>query len=242
MHEVTLSRARNGLVVRVLMTAMLLGVSTFFATMAVLVSHDSALVCERGAQCRHVERYPFGVVREHAMAPISRASVKWDTGGRTAALKVVVQHVDGTKTEYQGVGKNGERAEDTAAAINAYLARSEGAQTFALREGSLPVAVFLALLAMLGLVLVTYFFSRVRVVRSDEATEITVERWPAAPRRLTVRRGTGRVVINQRLVNDQQFFSLVLAREGVPNFDLGLSFRTVERAEQERTALAAALR
>jgi DNA-binding transcriptional regulator YdaS (Cro superfamily) len=243
MHEVTLNRARHGLGVRVLMTLMLLGLATFIGTMAVLVSHDSALVCEPGARCRHVERYPFGVVSEHAVAPIERADVKWDTGGRAAALKVVLQHLDGTKTEYQGVGKNGERAEDTAAAINAYLARSEGAQTFALREGSLPVAVFMALLALTSLVLVPYFFSRVRVVRSPEATEITVERWPAPPARLSVQRGAAtRVVIIERIVNGQQFFTLFLAREGAPNFDLGLAARTAERAEQARDVVDAALR
>jgi hypothetical protein len=243
MREDTLVRARHGLVVRVLMTTLLVGMSSFFGAMAVLVSHDSALVCRDGTTCQHVERYPFGVVNTTPLAPLQRADVKWDTGGRAVALKLVLRHADGQTTEYQGVGKNGDRAEDTAAALNAWLSKGQGEQSFALREGSWAAALFLALLAVLGVSFVAFFFSRVRVTRTDQGVEFTVERWPARPRRLRLPLGEeARVVVDTRVVRDQWFFSLWLERGAGPRFELGLDFRTPEAAAREQDVVAALLR
>lgn len=242
MREDILVRARHALVVRVLMTALIVGASSFFVAMAVLVSHDSALVC-REHSCQHVERYPFGVVSTAPLAPIQRAEVKWSPGGRARALELVLRHPDGLTTEYQGVGKNGERAEDTAAALNEWLSTGGGERSFALREGSWVAAFFLAFLALVGLVLVPYFFSRVRVTRTGEGVEFTVERWPARPRRLRLPLGEqARVVVDTRVVRDQWFFSLWLERAGGPRFELGLDFRTPEAAEREQEVVAALLR
>ena len=91
---------------------MLLGMSGFFGTMAVVFSHDSSLECLAASGCTHVERYPLGIVVRTALAPIKKAEVQWDTGGRTRALKLVLRHADGTRTDFPGVGKNGDRAED----------------------------------------------------------------------------------------------------------------------------------
>ncbi len=225
------------------MTALLLGLVGFLTPMAVLVSHDSSLECRGRTACSHREQYPFGVVKQTSLAPIQRAEVKWDTGGRSAALKLVLRHADGTTTEYQGVGKNGDRAEDTAAALNTWLASGEGEKSFALREGSWPAALFLAFLTLVGLSLVPYFFSRVRVVRTAESVTFSVERWPARPRRQTVSLGeVVHVVVDARVVNDQQFFSLWLKRAEGPRFELGLDFRTPEKAARAQEAVEALLR
>jgi hypothetical protein len=243
MSESVLVRARHGLGVRVVMTCLIFGLATFLFSMAVLVSHDSALECQPRAACAHVERYPLGVVNETPLAAIQRADVRWDTGGRAAALKLVLRHADGTSTEYQGVGKNGERAEDTALAINTWLAKRETGKIFALRQGSVPVAVFLALLSLVGLGLIPYFFSKLRVARSLAAMEITIERWPAPPRRHSLRQGEGaRVTVRERVVNGQPFFSLWLERASAPGVELGLSFRTPERAIAEQETISQLLR
>ncbi len=173
---------RYGLPARALMTLMLGGVGVFFATMAVLVSHDSELRCEPGGACTHLERYPFGVEQREPVAKIASAGVEWSPGGRTKALKLVLTHEDGSFTDYQGVGKNGERAERTAKAINAYLQDPARGATFALREGSLPVAVFLAVLAVGAFVLVPSFFARIRLRRPEQRVQVSIGRWPA-PRR-----------------------------------------------------------
>lgn len=152
-------------------------------------------------------------------------------------------HTGGATTEYQGVGKSGDRAEATADALNAYLAAGDAKQTFALREGSLPVAAGLALVALLGLVCISYFFSKLRVARSPAALEITIERWPAPPQRHTLRHDAApRVTVRERTVNDQQFFSLWLEPASGPGVDLGLSFRTAARAAAEQETISQLLR
>ena len=246
MRDESLVRHRQGMVARVVMTALMLVAATFFGAMAVLVSHDSALECQSPRACRHIERYPFGVVQQTKLEPIERASVAWSPGGRTAALKLVLHHEGGTISEYPGVGKNGERAQTTAEAISSYLLTTGGPEvttSFALREGSLPVAIFLALLALTALVLLPYFFARVRLVRSAQAVEITIERWPAPPRRYTVAIGEPvRVLIEERTANGQQFYSLHLERADRPALELGLSFRSLETATREQELVAAVFR
>lgn len=246
MHDETLVRSRQGVVARVVMTVLMLVAATFFAAMAVLVSHDSALECQTPRSCRHVERYPFGIVNAQALPAIERAHVKWSPGGRAAALKLVLRHEDGTTSEYQGVGKNGERAEDTAERISEYLLMRGGldeTKSFALREGSLPVAIFLAVLALTALVLLPYFFARVRLVRSAQTVEIIIERWPALPRRHTVAVGEPvRVLIEERVATEQKFYSLHLERSDRPSVDLGLSFRSLDAATREQELVTALFR
>lgn len=172
---------RYGLPARAIMTVMLGGLGVFFAAMAVLVSHDSELSCEPSGACTHIERYPFGIEQREPVAKIASADVEWSPGGRSKALKLVLTHEDGTFTDYQGVGTNGERAERTAKAINAYLHEPKSA-TFALREGSLPVAIFLGLLALGAFVLVPSFFTRIRLRRTMQRVQVTIGRWPASRR------------------------------------------------------------
>lgn len=243
MDENVLIRARYGRPVQALMLALLLGMSGFFATMAVLVSHDSLLECRVRAGCTHLERYPFGVVIRTPLVPIEKADVQWDTGGRTRALKLVLRHRDGTRTDYQGVGKNGDRAEDTANDLNDFLADAEApARAFALREGSIPVAGFLALLAAIGLVLISHFFSKVRLARSATGITVTIERWPAKPRRHVVPLAEASLVgIKESIVNGEQFFKLQLERKTGVAIELGLAFRTAERAVAEQGVVAKAL-
>lgn len=174
---------RYGRLAQVVMTVVLTGMAVFFTTMAVLVSHESELSCE-GPSCSHIERYPFGVVQRQSLPKIANADVEWSTGGRSRALKLVLRHEDGSFTEYQGVGKNGERAERTARAINAFLASPSEPQTHPLREGSLPFAVLLFVLALGGLLLVPTFFTRVRLERAGSQLQVHIGRWPARARAL----------------------------------------------------------
>lgn len=243
MDESVLIRPRYGRPVQALMFALLLGMSVFLAMMAVLVSHDSFLECQARAGCTHVERYPFGIVRRTPLPPIVKAEVQWDTGGRSRALKLVLRHGDGTRTDYQGVGQNGNRAEDTANDLNGFLANDAAPErTFPLREGSMPVALFLAVLATIGLVLISHFFSKVRLARSDTALTVTIERWPAKPRRdsvpLSELAGVG---IKESIVNGQYFFTLHLERTAGLPVDLGLSFRTPESSAAEQAVVTKAL-
>jgi hypothetical protein len=170
---------RYGLWAKAIMTLVLGGLGVFFATMTVLVSHDSELSCAPGGTCTHVERYPFGIERRAPVAKVASAGVEWSTGGRVQALKLVLTHEDGSFTDYQGVGTNGERAERTAKAINAYLHDPARGATFALREGSMPLAVFLALLTLGALALVPSFFARVRLRRPAQRVQVRIGRWPA---------------------------------------------------------------
>jgi len=176
---------RYGLPAKAIMTVMLGAAGVFFATMAVLVSHDSELSCEPGGACTHIERYPFGIEQRAPVAKIASADVEWSPGGRSKALKLVLTHEDGSFTDYQGVGTNGERAERTAKAINAYLHEPKRV-TFALREGSLPVAIFLAVLAFGAFVLVPSFFTRVRLTRPSQRVQVRIGRWPASRREFEV--------------------------------------------------------
>jgi hypothetical protein len=235
-------RARYGVVVRVLMTTMLVGLAGFFSAMSVLVSHESFLACTAPDACAHVERYPFGVVQSKPLSPVKRADVRWSTGGRSAALKLVLDHADGVRTEYPGVGTNGERAEDVADAVNAYLGGAQGAKEFQLRERSLPVAAFLLVLALVGLVLTPHFFTRVRLERTPSCLEVRVGRWPAKTRLEVVPlTELGAVAIIERVVNGQPFFGLVLERRAGPPVDLGLSFRSDDAARAEAGLVADAM-
>lgn len=243
MHELLLVRARYGWPVKALMLAMLLGMSGFFGAMAVLVSHESSLECQASSGCTHVERYPLGIVVRTPLAPIKKAEVQWDTGGRSRALKLVLRHADGTRTDFQGVGKNGERAEDTANELNAVLQSNPATdRTFPLREGSLPFALFLALLAITGLVLIPHYFSKVRLSRSAAGITVTIERWPAKARRhLIPAAELARVGLKQSTANEEQFFTVQLERTSGPAIDLGIAFRNPERASEEQALVARAL-
>ena len=242
MDELVLIRPRYGRLAQALMLAMLLGMSTFFGAMAVLVSHDSRLECQVGEGCTHVEQYPFGIVKRAALAPIVKAEVQWDTGGRSRALKLVLRHADKTRTDYQGVGKNGERAEDTANDLNDFLATGASDRTFPLREGSIPMALFLVVLAVVGLVLVPHFFSKVRVTRSHAAITVTIERWPAMPKRHSVPLAElAGVGIKETSVNGEHFFTLQLERTSGLAIELGLAFRTPEKAVAEQALVSQGL-
>lgn len=243
MDELLLVRARYGRPVQALMVAMLLGLSGFFGTMAVLVSHDSSLECQASSGCTHVERYPLGLGVRTPLAPIKKAEVQWDTGGRSRALKLVLRHADGTRTDFQGVGKNGERAEDTANELNAMLQSNPATdRTFLLREGSLPFALFLALLAIAALVLSPHFFSKVRLSRSPAGITVAIGRWPAKARRHLIPPGDlAQVGLKQSIANGEQFYTVQLERPSGPAIELGIAFRSAERALEEQELVARAL-
>lgn len=236
----TLSRPRYGPIAQVVMTVMLLAGAVFMGSMAVLVSHDSALECQGLTACQHVERYPLGIVNTSTLGPIERAEARWSPGGRAAALKLVVRHSDGTSSEYKGVGKNGERAEDTADAINAYLAGEGGTASFALREGSVPVAIFLALLAVGLLVLAPHFFTRVRLRREGRGFEISIGRWPAMPHRIEVPGGQAVAVgFDESIVNGNRFFMMWIEVAEAQRIQLGISVRSAEAAAREHETFSA---
>lgn len=206
------SFARNGLPVRIAMSALLLAGVGFFAAMAVLVAHDSELQCIAGGTCVHAEHYPLGIERLEPLAKVTVAETMWDPGGRAVALKLVLRHADGTKTEYQGVGKNGDRAEETARELNAFLAQPIGAKTFPLREGSIPVAIFLGLVGLGALFVLPYFFTRVRVAREGNIITVVTGRWPARRQTIELPAGSIRFGAQQVIRNGEPFFSLCAER------------------------------
>jgi hypothetical protein len=231
---------RIGLVGRVLMPVLLVGMSGFFATMAVLVAHDSELDCDGDGQCVHVERYPFGFVEQTPLLPVKNAEVALDPGGRAMALKLVLNHQDGSSSEYQGVGRLGDRAERVAKELNAYLMAPRRPQTFLLRTGSMPVAIFLAVLTVLGLFLLPSCFTKVRLHLSEGILRVTVGRWPARRRehRLAIAelKGFGvRVVVEpiKRVV----FHNVEAVTAPGAWVDIGMSFHTEAGARQRADAL-----
>lgn len=225
---------RYSILAKAIMTPVLVAMSVFMASMAVLVSHDSELSCAPGGTCTHVERYPFGIEQRTPLAKVASADVEWSPGGRSKALKLVLTHEDGSFTDYQGVGKNGERAERTAKAINAYLREPARAATFALREGSLPAAMFLVVLALGALVFVPSFFARIRLRRPAQRVEVIIGRWPA-PRRELELEPTGftvRPIVNA--VDGRVSFAVESGGQ-----DLGMNFFTEKAARARADVLNA---
>ena len=212
--------------VRTIMTLVLVGFCAFAMTMAALVSHDSELRCEPGGMCTHLERYPFGIERRASLTKIARAGVEWSPGGRSQALKLVLTHEDGSFTDYLGVGKNGERAERTAKAINAFLENPTPAATFALREGSLPVAIFLALLGFGALLFVPSFFTRVVLSRPSHRVRVRIGRWPAPNRELELESAEFTLRVTRNSLDGLEFFTVESG-----GHDLGMSFFTEKPAK-----------
>ncbi|MFT3843037.1 MAG: hypothetical protein QM723_38970 [Myxococcaceae bacterium] len=237
------SFARNGLPVRIGMTVVLLAGIGFFVAMMVLVSHHEELRCEPDARCVHVEHYPFGIDLSDALPKVTQAEVMWDPGGRSMALKLVLRHDDGSKSEYQGVGKNGERAEETARAINAFLAHPAGEKAFPLRDGSIPVAIFLGVLALAGALLVPTFFTRIRLAREGNMITVVVGRWPARRRVIELPADAVRFGTRPMVINGEPFFSVCAERtdcEAVVELGVVSRFESVamKRVEALRAWLA----
>ena len=224
---------RNGALVKVLKTLLVGGGAAFFLSMAVLVCHHSSLVCDAELNCTHLETYPFGIERGQALTTISAAETLWDPGGRQMAIKLALNHTDGSTTEYQGVGKNGERAQKVAAAINAFINAPSAPQTFALREGSIGVGVFLVLMALLGLCALPYVFSKIRLRAEGGVLSVIIERRPLPPRKLQspLQRVAG-LTLHRMTMMDQEFFNVTMALVGGDSVDLGLRFRSAEQAQQ----------
>lgn len=237
------SFARNGLPVRIAMTVVLLAGIGFFVAMMVLVSHHEELRCEPDARCVHVEHYPFGIDLFDALPKVTKAEVRWDVGGRSMALRLVLRHDDGSKSEYQGVGKNGDRAEETAQAINAFLANPSGEKAFPLRDGSIPVAIFLGVLALAGALLLPAFFTRVRLAREGNIITVVVGRWPARRRLIELPADAVGFSAQPVRVNGEPFFSVCAFRtdcEAVIELGVLSRFEKVanKRVEELRAWLA----
>lgn len=219
---------------RVVVTVLLVGMGGFFAVMAILSSHDSQLVCQPGPSCRHVERYPLGIVRETPLEAVERADVEWSPGGRVQALALVLHHAGGARSEYQGVGANGERAQSVAEAVNAWLAAPSGPRTFQLREGSAALAIFLAVLALAAFVLLPSSFAKVHLAVENGQLRITVDRWPLRARRVTL---PVRAIAGFRIdvFRDEayRFLCFFLVRsDGGDAVDLGIRLRDEAAARQ----------
>lgn len=229
---------RNAVIAKIVASILLLSLGAFFVPMAVLISHASELKCEQ-ARCVHIERYPGGIVQESPVPHVKHADTEWDPGGRSKALKLVLEHEDGSTTEYQGVGKNGDRAQRTARAINSYLADPAGAKTFQLREGSLLAAGFMLLLALVCWAFVPSFFSKVRLRTSATAMQVTIGRWPA-PRRvysvpLDELQG---FALLRSVANEQEFFTLCARQSGrKEGIELGMRFHLQSSAERRMAEL-----
>jgi hypothetical protein len=224
------------------MTLLLVAGAGFFGCMGVLVSHESELRCGTDAVCTHVERYPFGLTKTTPLPRLRRADmVLGENSSRRRAYHLALDFADGTHTEYQGVGTNGERAQATARALNDFLEHPTAAQTVHLRDNSMPVAVMLWVLALAALGLLPFFFMKVRLTRTRDQVELVVGRWPARPRRLVVpasqRLGFG---LTQRVVNGERLLTVVARVEGQEaGFDLGSSFRSDARAQARLAELEA---
>lgn len=230
---------RNSLFIRVFMTVMLLGVCAFFAAMAVLISHHSELRCEPDLHCVHIERYPLGIVQKEAIPRVQSAETQWSPGGRVMAIRLILNHQDGSMSEYQGVGKNGERAQRVAKELNAFLLAPGHEQVFKLREGSLPAAIFLGLLTLGGLVLLPFFFTKVRLTTTDTNVLMKIGRWPARSHRYSVPLDQFKEFsLRRSIVMEQALFTVCADQVGRPfGFDLGMSFRNQEQALQRITEL-----
>lgn len=224
---------RNGVPVKVLMTLLVGAASLFFGAMALLISHSSLLDCTGNLQCIHVEKYPLGFEQREPVAKFESAETEWDPGGRQMAVKLVLNHADGTTTEYQGVGTNGERAQSVAAAINKFIKEPKERQRFALRDGSIAGGIFMALLALVAMSVVPYFFSKMRFRSAQGVLALSIERWPIRPRRFRWPIDQVAGLRLHRTVMMQQEFYKVVMDVGDEAVDLGLGFRSPQHAEKK---------
>lgn len=237
--DTSIAFPRNALVIKVIITILLLGACTFFGSMAVLITHHSELKCSSGSQCVHIERYPFGVVRETVIPRVMSAETEWVPGGRVRAIKLVLNHQDGSASDYHGVGTNGERAQQVAKQLNAFLAAPAHEQAFPLRQGSLAAGLFLALLTLVGLVLIPALFTKVRVTATGTNVLVKIGRWPAPSRRYSVPLDKLQdFSLKRSIIQGQEFFSVCANQDGRwYGFDLGMGFRNQEQALQRITEL-----
>lgn len=235
----SLAFPRNALFIKLFMTTLLVGMCAFFGSMVVLTTHHSELRCDPAARCVHIERYPFGVVRQVVLPRVTSAETEWDPGGRMKAIKLVLNHQDGSTSEYQGVGTNGERSQRVAKQLNAFLAAPTREQTFPLRQGSWAMGVFLGLLTLVGLVLIPFFFTKVRVTATGTDVLVRIGRWPAPSRRYSVPLNEFQEFsLKRSFVMEQELFTISANSVGSPRgFDLGLGFRNRAQALQRITEL-----
>ncbi len=218
--------------VRVFLFGLLASGAIFFSAMAVLASHDSSIRCTGRSQCTHVETYPFGMERKEDLAEIVGADTQWSPGGRTMAIKLVLTHVGGVTTEYQGVGRNGVRAQKVAAALNQFIQQPQGAGTFSLREGSMVASAFLVFLTACSLLLISSIASKLIIERREGAVVMTVQRWPRPPRvHQFARAGLMGFVLRPIVSAGMQTFRVDLVHNDGSGADVGMAFGNAQAAE-----------
>lgn len=223
---------RHSMTAKMMMSTLVGAAIIFFVAMAILISHSSLLECSNNLQCTHIERYPFGIERREALKEMVSAETQWAPGGQQMAVKLVLNHADGSTTDYQGVGTNGEHAQKVARALNAFISAPEATAQFALRAGSVGASILMAALALLGALAVPYFFSKLRLQLHGNVLGAVIERWPIAPRRFQWTLGQPVTLRLERKVSLDQEFFLVMLVVGSQTIDLGLAFRNAPAAQK----------
>ena len=217
---------------RVFLFGLLASGAIFFSAMALLALHDSSIRCTGRSQCTHVETYPFGIERKEDLAEIVGAETQWSPGGRTMAITLVLTHAGGMTTEYEGVGRNGARAQKVAAALNQFIQQPQDAATFSLREGSMAAGVFLIFLTACSLLLMSSIASKLIIEIRQGEVVMTVQRWPRPPRvHQFALAGLKGFVLRPIVSTAMQTFRVDLVHNDGSGADVGMAFGNAQAAE-----------